>query len=284
MKGEKMGLIYGYHNIVTNKWYVGQTTMPLRERHRLHLSGSINSLASDYNSLFHKKIREYGIDNFELYILEDNIPKAKLDDREQYWIVEKHSFVRDNGYNLTCGGQQRKKNENFWDSRCKLSKNDIFDIIELIRQGISLKQIADQYNVCAALISKINRGTSYHIDGIKYPIQDRKRKVLSDELVSDIICRLKTVDETDTDTANFFNIDSDIVNKINLGKTHIREGEKYPIRESLYIRRGRKIKKLLLTTSMTNKQIADLVKCDPSIVSNIRYGKVLFDPNLNYPL
>ena len=36
------------------------------ERHRLHISGATHPKASDYNCLFHKKIREYGIDNFEL--------------------------------------------------------------------------------------------------------------------------------------------------------------------------------------------------------------------------
>ena len=120
-----MYYIYGYKNKITDKWYVGQTTMKLKERHRLHLSGATHSDASDYNCLFHKKIRQYGIENFELFILETTDNKEALDDLEKKWIKEKHSFIRDpekGGYNLTAGGQIRKANEDFWDSRCSLNK------------------------------------------------------------------------------------------------------------------------------------------------------------------
>ena len=35
---------------------------------------------------------------------------------------------------------------------------------------------------------------------------------------------------------------------------------------------------------LNNRQIANIVKCDPSVVSNINYGKAYFDSNLTYPL
>ena len=41
---------------------------------------------------------------------------------------------------------------------------------------------------------------------------------------------------------------------------------------------------LLEKNKLNNKQIANLVKCDPSVVSNINYGKAYFDSNLTYPL
>ena len=44
------------------------------------------------------------------------------------------------------------------------------------------------------------------------------------------------------------------------------------------------IKELLKENKLNNKQIATLVKCDPSVVSNINYGKAYFDSNLTYPL
>ena len=65
-----MNYIYGYRNKITNKWYIGQTSMTVEERHRLHLSSSNHEKASDYNTLFHKKIRQYGMNNFELITLE----------------------------------------------------------------------------------------------------------------------------------------------------------------------------------------------------------------------
>lgn len=57
--------------------------MKIEERHRLHLSGATHSNASDYNCLFHRKIREYGIENFELVILEETNDKSALDDLEK---------------------------------------------------------------------------------------------------------------------------------------------------------------------------------------------------------
>lgn len=128
-----MNYIYGYKNKITDKWYVGQTTLPLKERHRLHLSGAYHKKASDYNCLFHKKIREYGIDNFDLIILEEVEDKSRLDEREQFWIKEKNSYVKNNGYNLTLGGQKRKSNEDYWDNRCSLNKKQALEIINKLK-------------------------------------------------------------------------------------------------------------------------------------------------------
>ena len=44
------------------------------------------------------------------------------------------------------------------------------------------------------------------------------------------------------------------------------------------------IDELLKENNLNNKQIAILVKCDPSVVSNINYGKAYFDSNLTYPI
>ena len=41
---------------------------------------------------------------------------------------------------------------------------------------------------------------------------------------------------------------------------------------------------MLKENKLNNRQIADIVKCDPSVVSNINYGKAYFDSNLTYPL
>ena len=75
-----MNYIYGYQNKITGKWYVGQTSKSMEERHRLHLSSAYHETCNDYNCLFHKKIREYGIENFELVLLEQVIDKSLLDD------------------------------------------------------------------------------------------------------------------------------------------------------------------------------------------------------------
>lgn len=64
-----MYYIYCYTNKINNHKYVGQTNN-LKRRIREHSSAAFNPNASSYNDLIHKKIREYGEDNFQIDILE----------------------------------------------------------------------------------------------------------------------------------------------------------------------------------------------------------------------
>lgn len=282
-----MNYIYGYKNKINNKWYVGQTTLPLEERHRLHLSGAKNKKAKDYNCLFHKKIREYGIENFELIILEEVSNECDLDEKEKYWIKEKHSFIKDgNGYNLTRGGQIRKKDENYIDLRSKFqTQEEINQIITEIKDlNNSLIDLANKYQVSLSLICSINTGKKYFQDNEKYPLRPLKNKI-SNELVQEIIILLKE-NYTNKEIADLFQIDNDIVYRINYGKAHKQPDEIYPIRKELSKNeeRANKIKELLKENQLNNKQIAELVKCDPSVVSNINYGKNYKDDSLTYPI
>lgn len=282
-----MNYIYGYKNKINNKWYVGQTSMPIEERHRLHISGATHEKASDYNCLFHKKIREYGIDNFELEILEEVQNKSDLDEREQYWIEKKNSFVKNgNGYNLTTGGQYRKDNENYVDIRAKFqTQEEINQIIKEIKNlDNSLVSLAEKYQVSLSLICLINSGKKYHQDNEKYPLRALKTKI-SDNIVKEIIILLKE-NYTNKEIADLFQIDDNIVYRINYGKAHKQNDEIYPIRKELSKKekRANKIKELLRENKLNNREIAELVKCDPSVVSNINYGKNYRDNSLNYPI
>lgn len=186
-----MNYIYGYQNKITGKWYVGQTSRSIKERHRSHLSSAYHNTCNDYNCLFHKKIREYGIENFELILLEEVADKSLLDEREQYWIKEKHSFVKDNGYNLTTGGQQRKNNEDYQDIRQKFSNEEIKIIYELIKdENIKLTDIANEFNVSLSLICMINSGEKYHNNDLIYPLRKQNIKI-SEEIADEIISLLK---------------------------------------------------------------------------------------------
>lgn len=282
-----MNYIYGYKNKINNKWYIGQTSMPIEERHRLHISGATHEKANDYNCLFHKKIREYGIDNFELEILEEVPNKSDLDEREQYWIEKKNSFVKNRkGYNLTTGGQYRKGNENYVDIRAKFqTQEEINQIIKEIKNlDNSLVGLAEKYQVSLSLICLINSGKKYHQDNEKYPLRALKTKI-SDNIVKEIIILLKE-NYTNKEIADLFQIDDNIVYRINYGKAHKQNDEIYPIRKELSKKekRANKIKELLRENKLNNREIAELVKCDPSVVSNINYGKNYRDNSLNYPI
>ena len=98
-KGEEVGIIYGWYCIPTNKWYIGQTANP-EGRFNQH---KYEAITKKDNSIFHKAIRKYGLENFVYCLLEDNILKENLNMREIAWIEYYDSFY--SGYNSTFGGR-----------------------------------------------------------------------------------------------------------------------------------------------------------------------------------
>ena len=109
--------IYKITNKVNNKIYVGQS-IDIIERWKQHGYKAFNSNEKAYSSAIHMAFRKYGIENFELEILEECEIK-NLDEREQYWIKELNS-MSPNGYNILPGGQQvRRSTDDLLCSRCK---------------------------------------------------------------------------------------------------------------------------------------------------------------------
>ena len=97
--------IYMYTNKINNKKYVGQTKN-LLDRHRRHVQSSFNKNAKrDYNTPFHRAIRKYGIENFEIKILAENIEtQEKLNEYEIFFIKRYKTLNIQNGYNVAEGG------------------------------------------------------------------------------------------------------------------------------------------------------------------------------------
>lgn len=103
-----MGIIYSITNLINNKMYIGQTARTWQERWKDHLDyyRDLNIQRPLYRAM-----RKYGIENFSFSIIE-NCPDEKLDEREQYWINEKQTWIAeypDKGYNLTQGGSNGTK-------------------------------------------------------------------------------------------------------------------------------------------------------------------------------
>lgn len=80
-----MYYIYCYENKINDHNYVGQTNNYNR-RINEHRSCAFNKNASSYNDLIHKKIRQYGEDNFNIYLLEQGTSNDQnyINSREQY--------------------------------------------------------------------------------------------------------------------------------------------------------------------------------------------------------
>ena len=97
-----MNIIYCYTNKITGSKYIGQTINP-ESRYNQHKSNAYNPGSTEYNSTFHKKVREYGWDNFIYEVLEQVDDIKQLDEAEKKWIAFYNPYQA--GYNDTRGGQ-----------------------------------------------------------------------------------------------------------------------------------------------------------------------------------
>lgn len=95
---QQTGVIYKITNLLNGKCYVGQT-IDLKERLRKHKKNK--------KSVLGQAIQKYGWENFSYEVLESDIPRDMLDEREIFYIAE-NNCVAPNGYNLTKGGNSRK--------------------------------------------------------------------------------------------------------------------------------------------------------------------------------
>ena len=171
-----MYYIYCYTNKLNNHKYVGQTNNPKR-RYSEHKSSAFNINDKDYNELFHKKIRQYGLENFNFEILEELNTKDELyvDERERYWIKEKNSYVKNNhGYNIDEGGQHGSSR---W-TRSKITQEEVEQIYSLLlNTKLTQEAIAERFNVSQIYISKINQGIKFFNPDFHYPIRPDARSI-----------------------------------------------------------------------------------------------------------
>lgn len=101
-------VIYRFKNKVNGKVYIGQTTKSLRKRVIQHMTNS-RPTTKVHKTYFHNALNKYGIENFDLTILEICKDQQELDERERYWIAHYKSTNKQFGYNIDSGGSKGKK-------------------------------------------------------------------------------------------------------------------------------------------------------------------------------
>ena len=93
------GYIYKIKNIINSKEYVGCTITTLKKRFEEHAWRCINS---DSNTKFCNSIRKYGIENFNIELIQECDVKV-IYEREKHFINEYDTF--NIGLNSTIGGE-----------------------------------------------------------------------------------------------------------------------------------------------------------------------------------
>ena len=153
------GVIYKITNVINNKVYIGQTVNTIKHRWYQHCNRK--GCTSLYNAIL-----KYGKENFNIEIIE-TLPIEKLDEREIYWISFYKSNTKKFGYNILLGGNLGRKGFS------KLSKEQINEIIELDKQGITHIEIGKKFNINRKTVTFIlRRESDYTSKAI--PLYERK--------------------------------------------------------------------------------------------------------------
>ena len=129
--------IYKITNIKNNKVYVG-SSINIKKRWSIHKQRYNNSLNKEYSKELYEDMRKYGLENFEIKIIEE-CEENRLVEKEKYYICKYNSI--EDGYN----GYGLHKH-----IKTKLKISDI----KLIRQRYSnLEDRIDVYNDYSHLIT-----------------------------------------------------------------------------------------------------------------------------------
>lgn len=270
-----MYYIYVYINKINGHKYVGQTNN-LERRIREHRSCAKNPKASSYNDLIHKKIKQYGEENFDIQVLE----KIYTDDievvnkQEQYWIEKLETFRgTGKGYNSDHGGNNKNHSSILDQTQIKLLKEEI-------KQGVSYYDLEKKYNISASFISSINHGTYCYDEQEQYPLYKYYKE---DKDYDELIDLLRNSDLTLKQIAERLNIGYSTVKKINSGTLRKDLYPTHPIRSYKFPKAIKTID-LLQNSDYSIKEIAQLVGYSQLSVKRINNGETHHQSNLIYPL
>lgn len=217
-----MYYIYCYTNNINGHKYVGQTSYPARRKSE-HKYAAFTPSSEEYNLLFHKKLRQYGEENFSFEILEEieTNDLDLVDSREVYWIEKLSSHVKTGkGYNLTLGGQSLGRHKEITEEKVRL-------VVKLLDENqLTQKAIAEQVGLSQGTIININRGIGFQIPGVSYPV---RQNGISDDIKQGIAYLLTNTKKTRQQIADEMGVSLSTVKRIKSGEIKV-EGYSFPIR------------------------------------------------------
>ena len=279
-----MYYIYCYTNKINQHKYVGRTNN-LRRRYREHWNNANNPTAEDYNTLFHKKLREYGLENFNFQVLEtiysDDIQVSRI--QEGYWIEKLSSFCgTGQGYNLTHGGEY----VNTPMIEYTFSEEQKKEVRNKIKQGFTFLELEAEYGIVPSYLTYINHGIFFFDPKETYPLIKRYK---NNEEYDELIDLLANTTVSLRQIAKNLGMGYSTVKKINAGTLRPDLYPTHPIRTvtrfDIAKEKSDRAKELLLTTNLSNKEIAKIVGYSKGeTVRQIKVGTLFYDQNLTYPL
>lgn len=224
-----MNVIYAYKKKSQNKIvYVGQS-VALETRHKQHiLYDPYNSKNKEYDYPLSRGIRKYGPEEYELLVLEENVPLDLLDDREKFWIAYYDTYWH--GYNQTVGGTYPTK---------PIFHDDIIGLtIEMLKnEEYSYKDIMDKTGMSMTHIYNINIGARRPQANQEYPIRKQNTKGTKGLKFSEVEIKaihedLKNTIYTFKDLAKKYDCSATTIRYINQGvrKAYRLSEYSYPIR------------------------------------------------------
>lgn len=158
--------IYCITNKINNKVYIGKSVKSAHLRWNQHKKHAENG-----STLYiHSAIRKHGIENFIFEIIDNAINKEELADLEKYHIYLAGSFDRNNGYNLTKGGEGGRNKYIKGSKTSEETKKKMSDSHKLLTpHENSLKALRD------------NPGHKYSTPETREKVYKQTRKIVKDD-------------------------------------------------------------------------------------------------------
>ena len=280
-------------NFPNNKIYIGRAA-DIKRRIKEHYNKKDDTPC--YKALIKYYTNVNNID-FDILYIQSILNLEELKEKEKYYIKLYDARNKTQGYNITEGGEGADYGVN--NIASKISEEELNDIINRLKNGESNIEIGKIYNLHPDTIGRINNGTTYYNEHLKYPLRESSIKAegfkngnsLNKEKYLEAIKLIKqgiSIVEISKKT----NISSTTLHKINKGNHFICKeiNENYPL--FIYGRRTvslteqdiSNIKKDLLNPYLSTTDIANKYKVSRDTVSDINQGKRYRDKNEEYPI
>lgn len=160
----------------------------------------------------------------------------------------------------------------------------------------SLNDIAKEFGVDMSQVSEMNQGRIHAFEGETYPLRSGKNKnVLKKETVERVIDDLLHSELSKTEIARKYNMSKSSITAINNGISFYHNDLVYPLRphsnndlsrvKKLTIPEVEEVERLLRTSNVSMRRIAEMFGCTLTTVQHINTGSIVAyrNPDYTYP-